>query len=147
MKFMAKWDNTQYVVEPKDRVFLPGGKVNKIAGLRAEFTGRSHIFDSEVAAKSYRWSDKQKKQVEEYLVSHPDFGHAIYLAPGQEVPTYLQKAFKAVEPADAVFHRCGKIDLSGDTFVQCENEAILGKDFCEAHIPGGIIQGVRTTTE
>lgn len=147
MKFMARYDNAVYVVEPKDTVFLPGGRHNKVKGIRANFGGRSHIFDSDSAAKTYKWDKDTQAAVEEYLIRHDDFGREIYLAPGEVVPEHLQKVYDEVRPTSGeVFFRCAKVVLIGDEFQQCEKTAIMGQDLCEDHQPSGIVRGMMTTT-
>jgi hypothetical protein len=146
VKFQAKYDNASYVIEPKDTVYLPGGKVNRIRGIRAEFRGRFHIFDSEVAAKAYRWDAKTKKHVEEYLMEHQDFGTEIYLLDIDQAPEWAKKKLADVTP-DVRDPRyiCARIVSTEDDFVQCRNYAVMGNQFCEEHMPSNIVQGILTT--
>lgn len=147
MKFMSKFENAVYVVEPRDTIFSPGGRKNLIRGLRAEFRGRDHIFDSERSQKAYRWNDDTRKRVEEYLIEHEDFGHLYYLAPGEEPTDRVKKLMEKAAPMATVpFFRCAKLDVIDDKFEQCPETAVFGKDFCERHLPSGIVQGMGTTT-
>lgn len=146
MKFMAKFDNVVYVVEPKDLVFLPGGKVNRVPGVKAVFSGPNHIFDSDIQAKRWKWNADLKKQVEEHLITHDDFGRDIYLAPGEELPEEYRDVVSEKMPQASLERRCQRIEVEGDEFDQCKNTAIYGTDFCEEHRPQGISQGLGTTT-
>lgn len=146
MKFMAKFDNVVYVVEPKDTIFLPGGKKNIVQGVKAVFSGPNHIFDSEAQAKRWKWSPETQRAVEEHLITHDDFGRDIYLAPGEEAPKDLAKLIQSRVPENTVHLKCQKIVVENDEFNQCPNIAIMGTDFCEEHRPAGISQGLGTTT-
>lgn len=148
MRFMSKYDNAVYIIDgkSKDTVFMPGGRVQRIPGVRATFTGKSHIFDSETAQQKFRWSDELREQVEEYLINHSDFGRDFYLAPDEPMTDRIREKMDKARPvSDTPFFRCSKIIPKGDGFDQCESMAVLGGDFCEAHLPSGIIQGMATT--
>lgn len=146
MKFQAKYDNASYVIEPKDTIYLPGGKVNRVRGIRAEFRGRFHMFDSDVAAKAYRWDAKTKKKVEEYLMEHPDFGTEIYLLDIDEAPEWAKKKLAEVTPeVRDPRMACAKIVAVSDGFVQCRNLAVMGSQYCEEHTPTNVVQGILTT--
>lgn len=149
MRFMSKYDNAVYIIDgkSKDTVFMPGGRVQRIPGVRATFGGRSHIFDSATAQQKYRWSDEQREQVEEYLLSHEDFGRDFYLAPDEVMTPRVKEILEKVRPnpSETPFFRCSKIVPAGDGFDQCENMAVLGKDFCELHLPSNVVQGMLTS--
>jgi hypothetical protein len=148
MRFMSKYDNAVYIIDgkSKDTVFMPGGRVQRIPGVRATFGGRSHIFDSQTAQQKYRWSDEQREQVEEYLLNHQDFGRDFYLAPDEPMTDRVKELLSKVQPSsDTPFFKCSKIIPKDDGFDQCPNNAVLGKDFCEIHLPSGIVQGMLTS--
>src|SRR6266542_19976 len=92
--FQSKYKNYVIVFEPKDKIFMPGRRVNKIPGIRAEFGGPQQLFDSDTAARTFRWSEEEKQNLEKYLVSMPEFGKELYLKPGQVVPDYLEDSLK-----------------------------------------------------
>ena len=149
MKFMSKFDNAVYIIDgkSKDTVFMPGGRVQRIPGVRATFTGRSHIFDSETAQQKFRWSDDLREQVEEYLLNHEDFGRDFYLAPDEPMTDRVRELLSKVTPnSETPFFKCSKIITKDDGFDQCPNMAVLGKDFCETHLPSGVVTGILTTT-
>lgn len=149
MRFMSKFDNAVYIIDgkSKDTVFMPGGRVQRIPGVRATFTGKSRIFDSETAQQKFRWSDEQREQAEEYLLNHEDFGRDFYLAPDEPMTDRVRELLdKAAGPrGETPFFRCSKIIPKGDGFDQCEQMAVLGKDFCETHLPQGVVQGMLTS--
>jgi len=149
MKFMSKYDNAVYIIDgkSKDTVFMPGGRVQRIPGVRATFGGKSHIFDSATAQQKYRWSDDQREQVEEYLLYHEDFGREFYLAPDEPMTDRVKDLLAKVTPnATAPFFKCSKIITKDDGFDQCPNNAVMGKDFCELHLPSGGVRGMLTTS-
>lgn len=150
MIFQSKYGNYVAVYEPKDKIFLPGRRVNKIRGLRAEFSGSLHLFDSDAAQRSNRWSDEERETIEKYLVNMPGFGKEIYIKPGQTIPEYLQEELKKVEeqygsPTESPFTRCQKYTVESGQIIQCSNGATPGTEFCPAHNPAMPIQGPVTT--
>jgi hypothetical protein len=108
MRFRSATANRTYTVLAFDNARDVYGRViNKIPGIRAEFRGREHIFDSEVAQKANGWTDEQRLAVERHLLDHKDFGRMrvfdlggtspetqlgnmaqpeLYFAPGQTLP-------------------------------------------------------------
>ncbi len=149
MIFQSKYGNYVAVYEPKDKIFLPGRRVNKIRGLRAEFAGPFHLFDSETAARSNRWSEQEKQELEKYLVSMPGFGKEIYLKTGQTIPDYLEDALKEHERegtlTETPFTRCQKYTIENGEIIQCSNGATPGTEWCLAHNPAQPITGAMTT--
>jgi hypothetical protein len=150
--FQSKYGNYVAVYEPKDKIFMPGRRVNKIRGLRAEFAGPFHLFDSEAAARSNRWSEEEKQTIEKYLVSMPSFGKDLYLKPGQVVPDYLEEELKAAREyglsnPETPFTRCQKYTVEQGQITQCPNGSIPGTEFCPAHNPAQPITGSMTTRD
>lgn len=100
---------SDFVVVPADRdLDVRGNLIRRIPGLNARFTGKGTVklFDSVEAAKSNRWTEEQRLEVERHLLSHQKFGriktvdgggtidrqvgnvqvYVLYLGPGQDIP-------------------------------------------------------------
>ncbi len=146
MKFMSKYENAVYVFRPKTTVFnQKGERLMTDRGMRAEFNGVYNLFDSEEAAKRYRWTDEERKELERYLVTHYDFGHGMYLAVGEEIPDYLQDVLPEVDPGQ--IKRCMEIAVIDGEVVQCPNQVIAGIQYCKEHDPEAQkrVTGIGTT--
>lgn len=140
MRFQSRWDNAVYVVRPTYVVNLAPGQQEIKYGLKARFMGRDRIFDSEQAQAADGWTDEQRKQVEDYLLKHRDFGSGLYLAPGEAAPA-------GVEVAAPEIKRCGHIATVNGKITQCKEDARLGDDFCAKHSGVEIVSGLLATKD
>jgi hypothetical protein len=133
-----------YVVRPKwEQVHPVSGKVTPVPGLSAQFRGRDRLFDTEAAQKTLGWTDEERKQVEEYLLGHQDFGYRLWLAPGQTTPEGLNVNVGS-GPQEV---RCGHFITKDGEIRQCKNKALVGQEFCGTHKPSLIKQGMLTTAD
>ncbi len=140
MKFISKWHNLTYIVRASQRILTPGFGLQTTPGLRARFRGENRIFDSELSQKQNGWSDEERNQVDDYILAHPDFGHGVYLAPGEVMPEEKQSLVRDVAPV--VVRRCMSITTQNGEIVQCSNEAYPGEEFCIDHKPQAIQKGM-----
>ncbi len=150
MRFQSKYDNLVVTVRPKVSAYNIKGERAGILdrGLRAEFTGRLHVFDSEVMQKRLRWSDEERIEVEKFLIDRPEFNSDYTFSFDQQSPEYLEEWMEAtgITLNENFARRCGKVWAEDeDTIVQCKNKAVPGKDFCADHTPSGVVSGMGTT--
>lgn len=145
MKFMSKWRNTTYVIKPTLRRVDPTFGVTVTPGLRAKFKGFNGIFDSELAQQQFQWSDEDRIFVERKLLGHNDFGVGLFLAPGEKL-TDEEWSYARRKPT-VQKRRCLQIAVLRGEIVQCNDEALPGKDYCHDHDPdrskiikGGVTQ-------
>ena len=133
MKFQSRYRNAKYLVRPYSKVFYPGLGAKPIPCLMAEFTGIDRIFDSEASQKANRWTDDERKWVERHLLEHKDFGHGLYLAPGETVSEEYMEFMppESLPPA----RRCVHFDVVDNKIDQCSAEAGVGRDYCSEHDP------------
>jgi hypothetical protein len=132
MIFQTKWDNAAYIVRPTIKSIHPGFGTEIKPGLRAEFTGPQRLFDSNKNQQRYQWSDEERERVEKHLLKHRDFGQGLYLAPGQDLPADMEKHLTTKGRA-ASHKRCLSVVAQDGEIIQCEDEAMVGQDFCSAH--------------
>jgi hypothetical protein len=145
---MTRYDNYVVVYRPKAKAYNAAGNlVVHDAGIRAEFSGPLHIFDSLVAQRTYRWTDEDRIELEKFLISSPELGVDFSLGFDQEVPKYLEEwmADHEISLGPNFDRRCGKVWMDGDDVVQCKNKAVPGKDFCGDHLPRAATQGIGST--
>ncbi len=148
MRFQTRYENYVVVCRPKAKLFNPAGlMVSGDPGLRAEFSGLLHIFDSEKAQATYRWTDEDRIYLEKFLVTHPSFGVDFHLAFDEVVPKYLEEwmAEKGLVLGPNFERRCGKVWAEDDDIIQCKNSAVPGKDFCAEHLPKAAKSGISST--
>lgn len=69
MRFTTMGYNQRYVINPKRR---DGAGFDDIS-LEVS-SGSRRIIDTDVAAEAYGWSADQLRQMNEHILSHPDFG-------------------------------------------------------------------------
>jgi len=140
--FMSQFENMTYVVRPKwEQVHPVSGRVTPVPGLSVNFRGRGRLWDSESAQKTNRWSDEERKQVEDYLLNHTDFGHHLWLAPGQVAP----EGYKTNATPEEL--RCSHFVTEKGEIRQCKNPALVGEEFCGTHKPSLIKQGLLSTAD
>ncbi len=148
MRFQTRYDNYTVVVRSKAKAYNAAGLlISNDPGLRAEFSGPLHIFDSEQSQRAHRWSDDERIEVEKWLMSSPDFGVDFHIAFDQQVPKYLEEWLeeKNIVLGPNFDRRCAKVWAEGDDIVQCKSKAVPGKDFCGDHLPKAARQGMAST--
>lgn len=140
MRFQSRWDNAVYVVRPTYVVNIAPGQQEIKYGMKAVFSGRDRIFDSETSQNANGWTDEQRKQVEDYLLKHRDFGNGLYLAPGENAP-------EGVEVVAPEVRRCSHIATVNGKITQCKDDALIGEDFCPAHNGVEVVSGLLSTKD
>lgn len=138
MRFQSRWDNAVYVVKPTYVVNIAPGQSEIKRGIKAIFAGRDRIFDSEQSQAANAWTDEERKQVEEYLLKHRDFGNGLYLAPGEIPPA-------GVEVSQPETRRCSHIATVNGKISQCKEDALMGEDFCSKHAGTEVVSGMLST--
>jgi hypothetical protein len=155
MRFQSRFRSISYTVEPaRQAITLAGGEmVSAKAGLRADFlmpgwkpgepgTGNPAYFDSVATQRKYGWTDEQRVKVEAHLLAHADFGHGLYLAPGETVPAVHAHLIQATELVTApeaptpepVGTRCMFVKMQPDgQSWQCGRKTKAGEDYCFQH--------------
>jgi hypothetical protein len=147
MKFQSKWRNALYIVRPTTKTIIPGFGVQYQKGLFAKFKGEQRIFDSVAAQEEHGWTDEEREQVEKHLLSHKDFGHGLYLAPGEELTDEQRGWVRDQRVFDKPKTRCMHVWVDGVEVKQCPNEASVGQEFCDLHLPteSKIVKGMVTS--
>lgn len=140
MRFQSRWDNAVYVVRPTYVLNIAPGQAEIKRGMKAVFSGRDRIFDSESSQVLNGWTDEERKQVEDYLLKHRDFGAGLYLAPGEIPPV-------GVEVAAPELTRCSHIATVNGKITQCKDDARLGEDFCAKHSGVEVVSGMLSTKD
>lgn len=125
-----------YVILPTTRIIYPGQGSVIQPGLKAAFKGRQRLWDSELAQKRNRWTDEQRRIVEDHLLSHKDYGKGLYLAPGETLPE--DRVSTVDDDAQAPVRKCSFIKVVNGELDQCPTEAWIGSEFCQEHDPESI---------
>lgn len=147
MRFQSKYRNHKLIIKPTTRVIYPGQGSQIVPGIRVVFEGPQRIFDSEKAALRNGWDDETRELVEDFLLSHDEYGHGIYLAPGQQLPESKRTTARVVPEAQQ--RRCLQMAIVDGDLVQCDKPPSVGRDFCYEHDPdeAKVVKGVQTTAD
>jgi len=149
MIFQSKYRNHKLLIKPTRRMYHPGMGIELIPGLRADFRGSQRIFDSEAAQRTNNWTDEQRNEVEDYVLSNREYGRSIFLGPGQTLPEDKEGIVR-VKPKIAK-RRCLSMAIVdgevGPEISQCPKEAAAGRDYCFEHDPdeAKAVRGLSTT--
>lgn len=125
MRFVSRYRKATYVVVPA-RVRIEGGFRETSTPVRAYFT--NHLFDSEIAQRTYGWTDETREQVETHLQRHVDFGVTLHLD-RSATPTPVA----AAEGKAPATERCILFTPTDEGVDQCGNAAIPGEPYCSLH--------------
>ena len=137
-----------YVIRPSvpERDPLTGRQIGTTKALRAEF--KEHVFHSKSGQRAGQWTDEERKAVERYLLSHPDFGRGdgrgIFLdssgtlaqdVPQDVLPAHMQQITPdATSPVPMLSgEQCQWFSEEGDETVQCSDLAMKESEFCALH--------------
>jgi hypothetical protein len=144
MRFLSSLAAPIYVIVPTDFGYMPGGTRRVVRGLRAEFKG--HMFDTERAQKGLRWSDDERKLVEQSLLEHEDFerGRIMALRPGADPEGRKPRLYLAdgpdaarldtdVTPAPEQKPRCIFLMATDEGAEQCSRPAKADGIYCAQH--------------
>lgn len=147
MKFRTKWSKAIYIVRPTQRQITALGTVDLRPGLRAIFDRDTHEFDSVKAQEAAGWTDDEREAVEAHLLKSKDYGNGLILMPGQNIPEHLRAVARV--DRDEVTSLCTFVEIADGNVIQCQEEALPGKDKCKAHAEkkSQIVKGMLTTTE
>lgn len=157
MRFVSgsRHRSVTYVIRPAvpQRDPLTGRQMGTHPALRAEF--KDHVFNSETAQRTYRWSDAEREEVESYLLNHPDFGRGdgrgMFL---DKTATFNPRAAdelnnqieQDIARSALAEKRCEFFFEAGDQMVQCDLTMPVTEesDFCEKHQGVMVAAGVST---
>lgn len=149
MRFQSKYENLVVTYKPKMTEYLrTGQRAGTTPGMRAEFGGNLHIFDSEVAQRRHRWTDEERIELEKFLIDRSAFNSDYTLAFDQLLPDYLEMwAVERDLSIGANFkRRCAKVWSEDDeTINQCKNNVVPGTDLCAEHQPKAAQAGMLST--
>lgn len=125
MRFISAAIRAKYVVKPKRNVVIDGVP-QPVPGLTARFFG--HVFDSDKSQRELGWTDKERTQVEDYLLGHHDYNFPRGF--------YLENAGDMAAPVTTSAKRCIAFfkNEAGEA-EQCGNEPVGDADYCAAHLP------------
>ena len=146
MKFRHRVRNAQYTYEPADREHLPGGRIKRYPGILLKFS--NHYFDTLDAQRKFKWTDAQRKDIEEYLQTHADFDRpwtggwgGLFLGEHEQAQRLAEQRVQNGEaeeteevtnPAVATAECIYTIELP-DGAEKCSRPARTGSDFCNEH--------------
>lgn len=131
MRFVSPHRAYKAVVVPSDYDIVHGHK-KMVRGLRVEFN--DGVFDSVDAARRNQWTDEQRREVENYLISHENFNRrgGFYLADDNNVAEVSRDAQEAVVAGDDA-EQCQVTFMTPEGSTRCGNRAKKGSRFCRVH--------------
>jgi len=146
-KFQSRFRNHMIPVRSATYEQIPGAGRRPIPGLYAKFRGPYRLFDPDVSARDFAWSDEDKETVINWLLGHKNFNRDFYLAPGSTIPEdkeHLVRNKKAEQK-----RRCIEAWVEGETVIQCKEEPMVGSDRCQKHarVEQKIVKGLATTAD
>lgn len=146
-KFQSRYRNHMIPVRSATFEHIPGAGRRPIPGLYAKFRGPYRLFDPDIAARDFAWSDEDKQTVIDWLLGHKNFNKDFFLAPGSTLPE--DKEHLVRNKPKAAKRRCSAAWVEGETIVQCKNEPMAGTDRCKDHagVEQKIVKGLATTVD
>jgi hypothetical protein len=136
MQFHSFAKQETFTVRPSFKS-IEHGIVSYTKPLRAAFV--NHRFDSEAAQKSLGWTDEEREQVEQHLLSHYKLGktRGFYV-----LDAYMRPTTQAPEPATVVDPgkiQCLFVIPTSEGDERCDKPAVEGGIYCEAHVKGAAL--------
>jgi hypothetical protein len=125
MKLWSRNANYTLLVIPTEYV-TENGRRRTVRGLRAEFA--ENMFDSHEAQKKYRWTEEERRLVEEALIDNPDFG--VRYHPLDDDPTPVIEKARKTSANDGM---CEVTFMTPEGAVRCSNKSKGGSPYCNAH--------------
>jgi hypothetical protein len=137
--FISPHGHYRATIVAADYEIVRGNQRRRIPGLAAQF--ESGIFDSEKAQRELRWSDEDRKFVEDELMLLNDFGKpsGFYLAdPGIETPGTSPESFEpdfdAISALAGEQGVCQVVFQTPEGAVPCGKKAVSESPYCRQHI-------------
>lgn len=122
-----------YTIRPHTR-YTENGMTMTRYPLRAQFV--DGFWDSEATQKSMGWSNEEREQVEQYLLTHDDFGHGLFLdssepGAGPYVATETEATEEEQEKSLTVC--IASVETDGESKL-CGRPTVGDSEFCAKHI-------------
>lgn len=137
MRFSARHGALRLVYIPREYEIIHGHR-KLIRGMDAQFS--DHMFDSVQAQKANRWSDDERRELEVYIMEHPDFGRGIYPVEGYGYTTGEAEGEVSIEPISEEHIQEGLCVVTFATpygSQPCANRSRAGSEFCAVHAKYG----------
>lgn len=126
MRFYSRDSQPRYVIVPRTYTHFGNGQRELNKGLAVQF--HNHILDTLDAQQEEGWTNEERKEVEDHLQNHRDFGSSIrYL---DASPAEAEAALAEEDTGPVEF--CVWMVQTSEGLSACGERSTAG-DYCEKH--------------